>query len=247
MESLLKLHRVDMQLRGLRSRLESAKRHLQAQERQLSEIEHRMEELRVRKRHCQASIHTLETEAGSLDVQLEKFRRDLNSSSTNKQYTAVLTELNTVKAARSKLDDQMLEEMDQVEDIDREIAEVKAQHEERSKVRELATEKLREREEEIGERLAELEREREMAAADVPAAEMVLFEEIADQHNGEAMASIEEVDRRHREYACSECNIHLPFEQVCSLMVEAKSLVRCPACGRILYLQEEIRSALAPS
>jgi predicted nucleic acid-binding Zn-ribbon protein len=246
MENLTKLFQVDKQVRGLRSRLESAQRYRDAQQRHLDEIDLRGEELQTRTRHVKAKIANLETEGASLDEQLEKFRGDLNSAATNKQYTAVLTELNTVKEARSKIDDSILAEMDQLEEIDAQLAEVAAQREERAKVLAVAAAQLQEREDEVGSRLEELEAERATAAAAVPDADLEIFEEMSDIHDGDAMAPVEEIDRRNREYACGECNMHMPFEQVSTLMAPTTTLVRCTACGRILYLHEETRGALAP-
>ncbi|MDY7110421.1 MAG: C4-type zinc ribbon domain-containing protein [Planctomycetota bacterium] len=245
MENLLKLYRVDAQVRGLRSRLDSANRYFNAQSRLLDEIAQRLEELRTRKRHVQAKVSNLETEGESLDRQMEKFRADLNSASTNKQYAAVLTELNTVKAERNRIDDAILAELEQTEEIDREIEEVSARLAERAKVCDVAEAQVKERETEIGSRLSELEAERKEAASAVPGPARAIFDEMAEAHEGEAMATVEEIDRRHREYACGACNMHLPFEQVVNLTSPISELVRCPACGRILYMQEEVRGAVA--
>ena len=245
MDELLKLYRVDSQIRGLRSRVGSAERYLQAQTHSCEEVAARLEELRARKRHIQAKIANLETEGAALDEQLEKFRGDLNSSVTNKQYTAVLAELNTVKVQRGKLDDSIIDEMEQVEAIDAEIGEVTQQLAERAKVRDLAEAQLNERQSDVGDRLAELETERTAAASGLPGKAIALFNEMADAYDGEAMAPVKEIDRRHREYACGACNMNLPFEQVLASMAPSGDLVRCLACGRILYIQEEVRGALA--
>jgi uncharacterized protein len=245
MDNLLNLYRVDMQVRGLRSRLESAERYLKAQNKLFDDLTAQRDELVSRKKQLQATIANLESEIASIDQKLEKFRGDLNASSTSKQYNAVLTELNTVKLERSKTEDRMIEEMERVEQIDKDIASLEAQLIERQKVRDHAERELAEKRTEIGERLAELERERAEAASAVPASELEVFDKLADDYEGEAMANIEVIDKRRREYACGACNIHLPFEQISVLKGRSDTLVRCTACRRILYMQDETRESLA--
>jgi predicted nucleic acid-binding Zn-ribbon protein len=79
----------------------------------------------------------------------------------------------------------------------------------------------------------------------VPVQTLAIFDDLAETYEGETMAPIEEVDRKHREYACGECNMHLPFEQISQLTSRGESLIRCPSCTRILYMQEEMRGSLA--
>ena len=244
-ESLLQLNQVDAQVRGLRSRLESAKRYLDAQSRQLQVVDDTQQELKTRLQHVKATIANHESEMATIDERIEKLRDELNSSETNKQYTAVLTELNTVKANRSEIEDATITEMESVDSIEAELAEVETQREERVKVRDHAEKQLREREAEIGTRLSELETEREHAAAAVPPEALAIFDDLCHIYDGEPMASVEEVNRRRREYACAACNILLPFELVSLLMGDIDSVVRCAACSRILYLQDELRGALA--
>jgi len=244
MESLTDLFRVDRQLRGLKGRVESAQRYFDAQTNQLREAESALEELLTRKRHLQATIANLETEGATFDDQLEKFRSDLNNAVTQKQYAAVLTELNTVKTARSKLDDEILERLSDVEALEGSVSAAEAQVTERTKVRAHAEAQFREREQEVGERLKELELERDAAAGRVPATELAVFDDLADVYEGEAMAPIEEIDRRRREYSCAACNMHLPFAQVAGLMSPEPALVCCASCRRILFIQEDLRGAL---
>ena len=63
-------------------------------------------------------------------------------------------------------------------------------------------------------------------------------------YEGEAISEVAELNRRHREYACGECNIQVPFEQVSLLLSGSNSLVRCPACFRILSIHEDLRVGL---
>jgi predicted nucleic acid-binding Zn-ribbon protein len=244
MRSLVHLYEVDLQVRGLRQRLASARRHLDAQEAQLAGLTQQSAELLARQKHLRATTATLEVELAGHDERIEKLRDQLNSAVTNKQYNALLLELNTIKSARTEVENRILDEMATVEQMTRGMQDLEAQIAERTKVRDVAAAQLRERQAEVGERLAELEAEREQAAASVPAEQLQVFEAVAALHDGEALAPIEEIDRRDREYACGECHMTLPFENVAVLATGGKALVRCTACGRILYMQEETRGAL---
>jgi len=244
MESLLKLNQVDAQVRGLRSRLQSAQQYLDAQTGQLEDLNQQLQELVTRRKHMQATIANHESEMATIDERIEKLRDELNNSVTNKQYSAVLTELNTIKANRSEIETQELGELELVDSVEEEITTIQSHIEERAKVRDLAEAQLKERESEIGQRLGELETEREQAAGDVPGEALDIFDNLAEIYDGEAMATIEEVSLRHREYACGACNIQLPFETVSVLMGGVSTVVRCTACTRILYLQDEVRGAL---
>lgn len=244
-DSLLNLFRVDGQVRGLRSRLTSAERYLNAQAKQLNDLLQQQKELQTRQKHLQATIANFDVEIKSIDERLEKIRGELNSAVTNKQYSALLTELNTIKAGRSNVEDRMLAEMEQIEKIQEQLKTLEGQIAERTKVRDVAQGQLDERRADVGQRLTELEAERQTAAAVISAPALAVFDEMANQHEGEAMSAVEEIDRRRREYACGACNMHIPFEQVSLLTSRSDALVRCPSCGRILYMQEEMRGSLA--
>jgi uncharacterized protein len=243
-ENLLNLFRVDGQVRALRSRLTSAERYLNTQTKQLNDLLQTQAELATRRKHVQATIGNFEVETKTIDVRLEKLRGELNSAATNKQYAALLSELNTVKTGRGEIEDRMLVEMEQIEKLQQQQTELESQIAERTKLRNLAQAQLDERRADVGHRLAELETERNAAAAVVPPSELALFDELAEDKEGEAMAQVEEVDRRHREFACGACNMHVPFELV-AMLSKSDVLVRCPSCTRILFMQEEMRGSLA--
>lgn len=242
---LLNLFKVDGQLRALRSRLESAQRYLDAQTRELHTLTERKAELTLRRKQVQANIGNVEVEIKSIDERLEKLRGELNSSVNNKQYTAVLTELNTIKEQRSKTEDRVLAEMEQIEGLDAELEGIDEKIAERSKVRDVASTQLQQRQADVGERVSQLEAERSIAASNVAGADLEKFDHLAYVYDGEAMACVEEISRRSREYSCGACNMQIPFEQVSSLMSNGEIMVCCASCHRILYMAEETRGSLA--
>ncbi|MCA9286854.1 MAG: hypothetical protein KDA22_16640 [Phycisphaerales bacterium] len=245
MEQLLKLHRVDGQLRGLRTRLDAAQRQVTAQDRSIGALRVQRQELEGQRKQAQARTVNLEVEAKAMEERVERLRSDLNASQTQKQYAAILSEVNGLKNKRTEVDEKALAEMERTEKLATEIANLDEALAEREKVRQIAEKELAEREAEISERLAELQRERDVAASVIPEQAIALFNRMADRYEGEAMAQIEEIDRRSRDYSCSACNMQIPFESVSRLTSSSAEVVQCGVCQRILYLQEEVRGALA--
>jgi predicted nucleic acid-binding Zn-ribbon protein len=243
-ENLLSLFQVDRRLRSLRARVDSAETYVGIQQRQLQTLQDRRDELLTRKRQRQAHIGNLESEAAAVDERTERLREDLNAASTTRQYHAVLNEVNSLKDKRREIDEQTLVEMSGVEEIEAEVAELDAKIEERTKVLEAAETELSSRREEIKESLAELEVERAQKSTGIPLDVQSLFDGLADDFEGEAMASIELIDKRRREYACDTCNVHLPFDVVSRVTGRPDEIVQCQGCLRILYASQDAREAL---
>ncbi len=243
-EDLLALFQVDRRLRSLRSRVDSAETYLRVQQGQMQTLQARQDELETRKRQRQAHAGNLETEAAGIDERIEKFREELNSTSSSRQYHAVLAEVNSLKDKRSGIDEQTLAELSGIEEIDGQITEVNERVAERAKVIESAETELANRRDEIKDSLTELEAERNEKAEGIPSGIQSLFDELADDFEGEVMASIELIDKRRREYACDTCNVHLPFDIVSRVTGRPDEIVQCQGCLRILYASQDAREAL---
>ncbi len=241
-DDLLELNLVERQLRGLQSRVHSAEAYHRAQTRQMTELEQRSDELQTRRKQRQVSIHGHETDAKSIDERLEKLRNDLNTASTTRQYSTVLEEMNTLKSSRSSVDDLILTEMSEIETIDQDLSELEESMKERTTVLESAATELEERKAEIADRVASLQAEREVKAAVLPESTVEIFERCADDFDGDAMAPIEEIDKKRREYCCGSCNLNLPFNVVVQLLGATDSITQCENCLRILYVTPEMKA-----
>ena len=246
-DNLLTLYNVDRQVRGLRGRVESAQIYLDLQTKQFQEIEFERSENDQQRMQRKASIANIETETASIDVRIDELRKDLNKAVNDKQYSALLAEVNTIKERRKAFEDDELIEMAVAEELDQTAVEITERAEERNKVLQVAAKELETRKAEISEQLAELEHERQTAAAVIPSETLAMFDEIADDYEGEAMAAIEIIDHKRKEYSCTSCSLRLPLESVTTLLGTGESLVRCGSCDRILYLEAETRDVITPA
>ena len=119
---LLKVFRVDQQIRGLQSRLRGAERFLKEQVRQLADIETTRTSIQGQLRQLKASVANLELETKQIDQHIEELRDRMNQAKTNKEYKALLTEVNTFKERRGALDDNELGHLDKVEKLEAQLA-----------------------------------------------------------------------------------------------------------------------------
>ncbi|MBM4006262.1 MAG: hypothetical protein FJ292_01650 [Planctomycetes bacterium] len=240
LQQLLALHRVDVQVRSLRSRLEQADRFLAGQQRQLDELLAQRTDVENQRRQLQAQAATMEVESKSIDARVQRLRNDLNQSGNTKQYNAILCEMKSIEAQKDAIDEQALGILERVEQTSKRLEGFEPLLAERTRLRDAAKAECAQRRQDTSERLGELERERAAAAAQVPADAMSLFDEVADLHDGEAMSEVEVIDARHREYACSACNTEIPLALYARLAGDTGKVVQCVSCKRILHMAASV-------
>jgi uncharacterized protein len=248
-EKLLRVFRVDQQLRGLQTRLRAAERFLEEQSKQLGQIESKREAIGGQLRQLQATIADHEGEMARFDARIEVLREQMNTAKTNKEYKAFLTEVNTFKVERGTSETAALELMTKADELKKQVAELEGQKAERDKLRKVAQEDRDKKAEEIKDRLNQLTAERKQLAGEVPADVMALYAELVRQHGDDAMAPVAELDRRRHEYTCGSCQMAIPVETVSALIRGAganQPVVRCVSCGCLLYIEKEVAERLHP-
>lgn len=237
---LVRLHRVEIQIRGLTERLGQADRYLTAQDDMLAALAKQAEGVKTHLRQAEASVKNDETEAASFEAKIQRLREQMNAAKTNKEYTAFLTEINTLKAEKGKVEERELGLMTKVEEFRAQMAKIEADRAEREKVRGVAKAERDQREAEIRDRLAELKNERTAAAEDVPARALQAFESRITLGHDDIMAPLEEHDRRNREYCCGSCQVLLPLEKLNALIGRGE-LTACTNCGVLLFIEEDVK------
>jgi predicted nucleic acid-binding Zn-ribbon protein len=242
-DKLLRVYRVDRQLAGLKSRLNGAERFLQDQTSQIDSVESKRQSLEKQHKQTRATIADSEGEVARIDVVIAAKREQMNTTKTNKEYKALLTEVNTLKAERDRVEASAIELLGKADELAAQLAELEKQREGRGKVRQVAADDRDKRAAEIKDRLSELTEERKKLAAEVPISAMAKYEELVRQRDDEAMAPLEEQDRKRHEYNCGACMMAVPVETVSALLSHG-SLTCCSACGCILYIETEVAESI---
>lgn len=242
-KQLLALFRVDKEIRGLSSRLDAAERFLGVQTRQLADISTQTTSLEAQLRQLQASANNAEGESKRIETHIDGLREKMNNAQTNKEYKALLSEVNNLKEQRSSFDDEAIGHLEKIEQIKAKLGTLETERGEREKVRSVAETDRQERADEIAAKLAELRAKREELAAEVPTHALTIYEELLEQRGEDAMAPLEIVDRKRHEFVCGSSMMSVPVEVAAQLM--QGNLTISPNDGCILYLTEQTEEALS--
>jgi predicted nucleic acid-binding Zn-ribbon protein len=180
-------------------------------------------------------------EAASEDIQekLKKYQQQINKVSTQREYGALLQEIDTVKGQISGFEEQGISALDRVEKAETDLAE------KREAFRELAdryaTELARWEGEKPGvqRQVEELQARITSLRADLPRNVTAMFDRILERYPAGALAAVRPLERPgrlQREWHCTACNYRVRPQSVVEIR-NTESLVQCDSCKRILYLE----------
>jgi predicted nucleic acid-binding Zn-ribbon protein len=235
-EALHRLQEIELQLAEVRRRIDRKVRACTRQEQVLTELDDKIAEHQAQLRASQIEADRQELDARAREAEIAKLRVALNVSKNNKEYSAVLTQLNTFKADNSKVEDRVLALLSEVDQKRKDIAAVQEQRAKEAAKLEGYQAKARETEDKAKDRLVRLGAERDEAAEAVPPLALELFSRVAGKHNGEAMASVIRTHPKRQEYACDACNMSITIEQVNTILSRDEAVI-CNVCGHILYFE----------
>jgi hypothetical protein len=242
--ALVNLFRADQQLREAQARLESASRSVRMQERRINEITEKLRLAQTQLREQQARSGQLDLEIRARDARIDKLRTQQQNANNHKEYQAFLTEINTEKLDKGKIEEHLLKLMEDVEKTQADVKDLTASLESEQK-------RYQETRSQLGGKLSELQAEvdqlvplRAAAAKALPPKAVDAFDRLAERFEGEAMAAIGKPDRRREEYICNACNMSLVAD-IYNRLHSRDEMVFCPNCRRLMFIPDELPPELA--
>jgi predicted nucleic acid-binding Zn-ribbon protein len=235
LNALARLQSVENRLRIAKNKLARCRRNVIIQENYIrtltSNLEAKKEEIQLTK----VQSDRLELELKSRDETISRLRASLNTAKTNKEYAAVLTQLNTTKADTSKIEAQVLDLMKDVEADEAERKKIEEQVEQQKKTLEQTRTEAEQLSVKYQAEIDQIQSEWNDAAKDVPPDALEIFKRVAETYDGEALAKVEQQEERSTAYSCGGCFMSITPETV-NLLMTKDDIIRCPNCTRILVL-----------
>jgi len=221
----MKFSRLEEELESLDPERQSAKRDSINRQQVYEEAKQHLVKLEVRRKDLDNDVEAKKT-------QINKYAQQQLETRKNEEYTALGREIDHVKEAISKIEDEELELLEEIDAYKPKIEEAKVIAEE-AKAHEVATlADFDEREKNIEKELESLEDERDALIENLDTKLVRHYDRLLETKSGKVVVGVDHGN-------CSGCHMKLQAQT----LVDAKSgrdMVTCTNCGRLLYYTREM-------
>ena len=229
--TLVKLQKIDAEAQKIQSflneipvRIEILDERLEKFVRSVDEDENIISELNKKYRTYESDV---QINLGKIQKSQDKLR----SAKTNKEYQSSLKEIDDIKSKNSRIEDEMLEFLERIEDAEKDLNEQKQRYSQI--VDDIKREKnsLNRDTERCQKDLARLGSDRDVVTESLDGAILDIFNRVkAKQPDAVAIAEV-------KDEVCQGCNLNIPPQMYIDLQ-HRNSLKNCPSCERIIYWED---------
>jgi len=230
-ELLIHLQELDLTA----ARLKAGKKDLAAQaadaERKAGVARQRLESKGSEAISFRTALDSREVDLKQIEDKMARLDVQLNTVKTNKEYAALQHEIQGLKADQSKIEDEILQMMDQIESDKTNVENLTREVEQAEKDEKARKQAIDTAIKDADARLARLAAERAELTARIPLSFLSPYERLLRKGDGKAMAAC-------RNFVCEGCRMALTANTV-NLLMRGDALIYCHSCGRILYLARD--------
>jgi len=226
-EKLTQLQNLDSEIKQTTLILESIPRLIEDVDRKIQAGSRAVVDAKEKLVGNQKARRDLESSVKDVKVAIAKFKRQLGEVKTNKEYTALLHEIEESQREVDAVEEKIISEMLAADDIDEEIKSASRRQTQEQESLRADQAVLEQKKREMGSRRDALIAEREALVPLLPADQMKLYMSIFNKKNGAAMSAV-------KGEFCSLCHVRIRPQMINEIRERAK-IYLCENCGRILY------------
>jgi predicted nucleic acid-binding Zn-ribbon protein len=226
LEKLVHLQEAETAHRRVETERAELPRRRAASDAQLAQDRARLDAAREALAGSQKTRRQRETDLQDLEAKRSKYRGQLMDVKTNKEYTAMLHEIEGVERDIRGVEDQILAEMERAEGLAADVKREEAAFKEAEERHRVETRSVDERERVLAESSARIAAERDAVAGTLLEDLLTLFQRVA-RLRGTAVAEA-------RDGTCEACHLKLRLQMYADLK-KNDQILQCPGCSRVLY------------
>jgi len=228
---LWELQKIDLELKAIKEEKDRYPREIKKlDERQKVE----KERIQKEREKVESLEKTRRQKEGHLNAEQEKIKRAegrMSEVKTNKEYQALLTEIDVLKEANSRMEEEILQVMDEIDDLKKNLS--KREKEMGGTLEKIEGERKKLQEKMVlGEKAwnEQVER-REVLSKQIESRLVKLYTTLKEKRQGVGVVSVENE-------TCQGCFVNVPPQMFIEVQ-KNNALIRCPHCNRILYWDED--------
>ena len=189
--------------------------------------------LEEKSKALQVDRKSKELELQSKEEGILKANGQLSALKTNKEYTAKLVEIESLKADKSIVEEKILILFDENDEVVKLIEKEKAAVAEAEKIYLSQKKEVDDAIRDIHEKIKLLEVKRNQIAPEVDKNNLIRYEKILENKDGLAIVPVV------KGHSCGGCFMNVP-QQVINDMKLHDRFISCEMCARILYLEDDL-------
>ena len=227
LELLWELQKIDL---GLKSIKEEKDRYPKEMKKLDEKQKVESERVQKEKEKVESLEKTRRQKEGQLSLEQEKIKRAegrMSEVKTNKEYQALLSEIDAIKEANSRMEEEILQVMGEIDDLKRDLSK-------RERDVGVTLGKVEGERKELQEKMARDEKvwdeqmeRREVLSKQIESKLVKLYNTLKEKRQGVGVVGV-----KHE--TCQGCFVNVPPQMFIEVQ-KNNALVRCPHCNRILY------------
>ena len=230
---LVRLQDLMLQVEGLNEKIAAVPEEVARLEKALLAAGEVTEKGKVALQDLQKERRRLEMELMGVESKIQKYQSQLSEVKTNKEYQAILHEIEGCRQQRSLLDEKILLDMEEAERGDASYRRLEEELKERRRETDRGKEALQRRLDGLKAERETIDRERRTLQEAVPGLWLDPFLKVARQRKGLALVPV-------REELCGGCHVRV-MPKLIQEVRRSIGLIACDSCKRFLYVPDDMQ------
>ncbi|MGD9279693.1 MAG: C4-type zinc ribbon domain-containing protein [Desulfobacterales bacterium] len=230
--SLVNLQRIEIEISSIKTKIGNVDQRLGKLDESLRDFKQVIDDQESVIDELNHKYRSYETDVRMNLDGIKKSEAKLSSVKTNKEYQALLKEIDDLKEKNSNLEDVMIEFLDRIEDAENTLNAKMTEYSELQARLNNEKETIQEETETGKRQLENLDVELNSVVAEIDAGLLAIYNKTKSlQGNGIAIVAVKDA-------ICQGCNMNIP-PQMYNELQRGDSLKKCPICDRIIYWKDE--------
>lgn len=230
-EILVSLQQIEIESLNIKTNLSAVSRQLESLNESQKNLNQRIADETAKIEELRTQYRAYESDIKQNQIMIKRSQERLNSIKNNREYQALLKEIEELKRTNSSTEELMIDSLNQTDDAEKktaalqdEIQQIQNQLQQEQEVVDAETESA-------GKRLMELDEERQKISAKIDADVLKLFQKVQSQQaRGNAVVPVQDA-------VCHGCYVNIP-PQMYNELQRCDKLRMCPNCQRIIYWKQ---------